>query len=1113
MKTCSTCQENNPINAKFCINCGNNLQGICSNCGKKNSTKAKFCIECGTKLKDTLTKPKRKKTSPQTNEKHKRAAERRQLTILFCDLVGSTPLSEQLDPEDYRQVILDYQQVAQKEIHQQGGHIAQYLGDGLLVYFGYPKGLEDAPKAAIEAGLGVIDAVNQANPLWEAVGKTPIKIRIGIHTGKVVVDDHLALGKAVNLAARLEGIAPHNGMVISSNTFKLTEGWFEVKSMGEHILKGITNPMEVFQVLSQTGVKTRLEVAKSRGFSPLMGREYELQLMQQKWEVSKKGNGNLVLLNGEAGIGKSRLVDTFQQILEGESNSWQAELRCSPYHQNSAFHPIIELLENLLVFEPNQDIATKIELLDDFLRECNLYSQSNISLLAEFLFIASEKFPPLNLSPIVKKQGVMEVFTSILLNKSERQRASLIIEDLHWIDASTLEWLNLFVEQIPSYSIFTLCTTRPGFQAKWAMRSHFTLLTLNRLSYEKIIAICEHQSKGKQLPKEILQQIYEKTEGIPLFVEELTKAVLESAWMEEKEETYELTTPIPSLVIPSTLEDSLLARLDRLSSVKEILQVGCVIGREFSFELLSAVLNRKASMLESDLQKLITSEFIYQKGLGEGAVYQFKHALIQDVTYDSMLKSRRQELHFQLANVLEEQFVEQVQSQPELLAYHFTEAKLFSKAIPLWLKAGQLTSERHSNQEAIVHLEKGVSLIEHIDKEDERNEMELDFLLSLGGAYMVKNGYNHDNVGQTFSRARELAQKIEVTQKLAYILYGLQVYYLNTKHIYTLDELIDRAIDLGEQIEDRKENYLFLLFGYHLKGVLAVEKGEYNKANTALKYTIDLFNPSIHIFSELTPGGDVKINANAWLSLSLQSSGYMEQAERISNYHISIASQHTDPRTLVHIYSWSIHRAIESRSWNVAEDVGNTYLPIAKKIGDPFFIMYAELYYNTARGFTGNHIAFDRAREILEIFRNLESVIMITTVASYFAEIHFQFKEFDLAQAIIKEGLEIANEHGLHYHTAEFYRINGLCLQALVETEEKVEQELNEALQLSRKQSAKTYELRAARNLAELWHNNGRTKEAYDLLDGIYSWFTEGFEFEDLKEAKKLLNELAAHNS
>ena len=1076
MNICAQCQQENPPNANFCNNCG-----ASSNDSDQDSS---------------LTSLHDKKIT-------ERFAERRQLTILFCDLVGSTPLSERLDPEEYRQVITSYHQVAEKVILQYSGYIAQYLGDGLLVYFGYPEGLEDAPKLGIQAGLGILKAIADTNDRWKTEGKSPIEIRIAIHTGLVVVDDHLALGESVNIAARLEGHAPHNGLVISPSTLHLVKGWFVVKSLGKQTLKGITETMEIFQVLKESGAKTRLEVAKHSGLSPLVGRKDELRLLTSCWEKAKNKSGNFLLLNGEAGIGKSRLVDTLEEQIDKEPNSWLAAARCSAYQQNSAFYPIIQLFEkDLLHFEVGDDPETKLDKLEGFLSQTHMDLKTEMSLFAEFLAIPSEHFPPLIMSPFAKRQRIIEGISKTLLHKTIDQPILLVIEDLHWADASTLVWLNLFIDQLSTHTICTLCTARPDFQSDWQHRTAVTQINLNRLSAEDMAGIYQHQTKGKTLPKEIQEHITSKTEGVPLFVEELTKMILESDLLVEKANGYELTRSLSLMAIPSTLQDSLLARLDHLGDVKELVQVGAVLGRDFSFDMLNAVLDRKGAHIEHSLSQLIDAEIFYRQGQGQSADYQFKHALIQDAAYESLLKSRRQQLHHQVAGVLEHQFSETVQAQPELLAHHYTEAGEPLQAIPIWLRAGQQASQKNAMAEAIAHLEKGIALLPHVKNEEDRNNLELDFRLTLGGSFVVAHGFPHPKVKETFNRARDIAQTIDVNPKLALILFNLLSYYFNTEDYKAVKEVSDHMLKLAE---DPENGYWFELFASQLGGGGVVTKGEFEAANQSYQRVLEIFDPSLPFPWELAPSGYIEIGAKAWQMICLQVLGYMDQAKSLSDKQLSFAEDHRDSMTLYHIYTFPALYGLVAREWQMAEEIMEKYLPIVKAFGDPIFMLTAEVYYNIAKAFQGDRSAFDKAVNLINVCFDIGFKAFAVSLSPFIGEQYFHIGEHESALSWIEKILDHVNKTGSRIHNAELFRIKGLTLQALGKPDHMVEECFNNALVLSREQAAKTFELRATSALARLWHDQGRTAEAVSLLKEVYDWFTEGFDSIDLKEAREIL--------
>ena len=1104
MKKCPKCQHENSDQAKFCNSCGSKLSNTCSKCGMDNNLEAKFCSHCGFSL--ATDEERERPEGSITRKRTKKEAERRQLTILFCDLVGSTPLSEQLDPEEYRQVITDYHRLAEKVIRGNNGHIAQYLGDGLLTYFGYPQGLEDAPRAGVKTGLGILEAIADANKDWVAAGKTEVSVRIGIHTGLVVVDEHLALGEAVNIAARLEGLAPHNGIVISPQTNKLVYGWFEVKSIGKHTLKGISEPMELYQVLHESGAITRLDVAKNKGLSPLVGRRNELDILIEYWEQARKGNSNFMLLHGEAGIGKSRLVDTMEEKIALDPNSNLAVARGSAYQQNSAFFPIVGMLEQYIFqFTAGDKPDDKLVKLEKYLKGSSLDFDSAMPLFAEFLSIPSKQHPPLIISPFSKRQKTMDSLTQLLLYQAELKHLLLVLEDLHWADASTLEWLNLFIEKIEGKTLLTLCTTRPGFKAEWQGRSNFTQINLQRLSSAEIMDICHHQTKGKALPEEILNQIASKTEGVPLFVEELTKTIIESEVLVEKTDGFEVAGPVSTLAIPSTLQDSLLARLDRLDDVKEIVQVGSVLGREFSIDMLTAVLPDEVDSLEHSMLKLLDSEIFYLGGSEEQTMYQFKHALIQDAAYESLLKSRRQQMHQKVASVLEDQFKEIANTQPELLAHHYTEAGQPIQAIPLWLQAGQQASQKNATAEAISHLEKGLGLLHHIKSDSDRNNFELDILLTLGGTFVVSHGFPHPKVKETFNRARDIAQNLEVNQKLAFVLFNLLSYYLNTEDYKAHDELSDYMLKLSK---DPNNGYWFELTSEQIVGGSKIIRGEFEIANQSYQRVLEIFDPSLPFPWELAPSGYIEIGAKAWKMIVLHILGYMDQAKDLSDNHLSYANDHKDSMTLYHIYTFPALYKLEAREWKASEKLMEAYLPIVREFGDPIFTLTAEVYYYIARAFQRDGKAFDTAVNLINVCYDIGFKAFAVTMSPYIGEQYFRIGEYESALSWIEKILDHVNKTGSHIHTAELYRLKGIVIEAQHISDDIAEEYLIKALDLAKKQSAKTYELRAACDLARLWAKQGRRYEAYELLKGVYDWFTEGHDSVDLTEAKATLDEL-----
>jgi class 3 adenylate cyclase len=611
-------------------------------------------------------------------------AERRQLTVLFCDLVDSTGLASQLDPEDLRAVVRAYQDTCAKVIARFDGHIAQYLGDGLLVYFGYPLAHEDDAQRAVRAGLGMIEALGQLNTRLAQERGVHLAARLGIHTGLVVVgevgggtrQEQLALGETPNVAARLQGIAAPNTLVISATTFQLLGGFFACQPLGTQLLKGVVQPLAVYRVLYESMARSRLEAVGTTGLTPLVAREQEIGLLRERWAQVKEGVGQVVLLSGEAGIGKSRLVQVLQEQVAAEPQAWLTPCQCSPYHQNTALYPWIDLLERVaLGFEREEASQQKLRKLEGFVVQYGLPLAEAIPLLAALLSLPlGTDYAPLTGSPEQQKQQTLQALLTILLRIAAQQPVLFVIEDLHWVDPSTLELLSLLVDQGPTARILALLTFRPDFSPPWTGRSHLTQLTLPRLPRHEATELTRRVAHGKALPAEVVEQVVAKTDGVPLFVEELTKMVLESGLLQERGDRYDLTGPLPPLAIPTTLHDSLMARLDRLAAVKGLAQLGATLGREFAYTLLQAVSPWDEGTLRWGLHQLVEAELLYQQGLPPQATYLFKHALIQDAAYQSLLRSTRQQYHERIAQVLVGQFPEVAATQPAVLAHHYTEA-------------------------------------------------------------------------------------------------------------------------------------------------------------------------------------------------------------------------------------------------------------------------------------------------------------------------------------------------------------------------------------------------------------------------------------------------------
>ena len=737
-------------------------------------------------------------------------AERRQLTVLFCDLVDSTRLANQLDPEDWREVVRAYQQTCAEVIEHFEGHIAQYLGDGLLVYFGYPQAHEDDAQRAVRTGLDMVQALVTLNRRLQQEKGVRLAVRVGIHTGLVVVgevgggnrQEQLALGETPNLAARLQGLAAPDTVVVSPATFRLVRGYFTAQELGAHRLKGVTVPVQVYQMLGESAAQSRLDIAGPSGLTPLVGRESEVLLLLERWAHSQDGRGQVVLLSGEAGIGKSRLVEVLHERVISQGAT-RLVFRCSPYHQQSALYPVIEHMQRFLHWNHDEAPEAKLEALERALRTSRLPLEEVTPLFAALLSLPHPAhYPPLNLTPQRQRQKTHDALVAWLLEAAEQQPVLAVWEDLHWADPSTLELLGLVLDQVPTARMLTLLTCRPEFLPPWASRSHLTQVTLTRLGRPQVGAMITSLTGGKALPAAVVEHVVAKTDGVPLFVEELVKMIVESGLVREEGDHYELTGPLPPLAIPSTLHDSLMARLDRLTTVKAVAQLGATLGRTFAYELLQAVSPLDEATLQHGLRQLVEAELVYQRGVPPQAAYMFKHALIQEAAYQSLLRSTRQQYHQRIAQALEARFPTLVETQPELVAQHYTIAGLTDQAIPYWQRAGQHASERSAHLEAVSHFTTGIELLQTLPETPEHTQHALTLHLALGAALQVAKGQAAPEVEHTYSRARALCQQVGETPELVPVLFGLWRFYLVRSQLHTAQELGETLLRLAQQAHD-----------------------------------------------------------------------------------------------------------------------------------------------------------------------------------------------------------------------------------------------------------------------------------------------------------------------
>jgi class 3 adenylate cyclase/predicted ATPase len=1133
---CPICSFENPEGGKFCEDCGKPLVAACPKCGREARPNAKFCSECGASLTERLAAAVAARSRDGVGDHDVKpdiekaaSAERRQLTVMFCDLVGSTALSTQIDPEELREVVEHYQDACERVVHDFDGYIARYVGDALLVYFGYPVAHEDDPVRAIKAALGIRERIQALNTTLRVtvpvLSASPLQVRIGIHTGLVVVGEmggkdyreSMALGDTPNISARLQGIAEPDTVVISAATYRLAQGQFECEDMGPQMLKGAAAPVKAYRVVADKVEQSRFEVAVKEGLSPLIGREDELGLLLKRWSKAKEGEGQVVLIGGEAGIGKSHLVQTLKEQIAPD-NATHVEFRCSPYHQNSAFFPLITHLQRFLQFGPHDTPADKVAKLSAALAKQRFASSESLPLLAAFLSLPQpDGVQPLILSPQKQKQKVQETLVAWLLEEAERRPMYCAWEDLHWADPSSLDVLTVFLEQVPNARVLTILAFRPDFVPPWRPRSHMIHITLGRLGRRSVETIVENLTRGKALPPDVLQQIVSKTDGVPLFVEELTKTVVESGLVRESDGQYTLVGPLPPLAIPATLQDSLMARLDRLAPVKEIAQLGATLGREFSHDVLQAVSPLSETELREGLRQLLDAEMLHQRGQPPHATYSFKHALIRDAAYQSLLKSKRQRLHQQIAEVLEEKFPEAKETNPELVAHHYTAAGLVAQAIPHWQRAGQRALQRSANIEAIAHLTKGLELLRTLPETPERARDEVALQITLGTSLVMIKGYAAPEVERAYTRARELCAQVGETTQLFPAVWGLWVFYFVQGNLRMGRDLGEQLLHLAENSADvalRLEAHLAL-------GAVLLRRGEPASAREHLERGISLYDQRLHGSHAFIYGQDPKVACLSDAAYTLWLLGYPDQAVQRNREALALARELGHSFSLAFALSFATWLQQFCREAEATRESAEATIHLSTEEGFPNWL-------GIARVLQGWAVAEQGLREEgIEFMQQGWPIIQATGAAlttpyclSLLADVYWKGNRLDEAMNMLREALTYAHSSGECWWEAELHRLRGelLLTQSGTPTAgsgaaangKDAESCFLTALAIARAQRAKSLELRAATSIARLWRRQGRALEARELLAGTYGWFTEGFATKDLLEARVLLDELTA---
>ena len=1021
-------------------------------------------------------------------------AERRQLTVMFCDLVGSTALSTSLDPEDMRDVLRSYQDSCADVIGRYDGYVAKFMGDGVYAYFGWPRAHEDDAERAINAGLDIVRAI--------AALQRDIAVRVGIATGAVVVGDLIGEGAAEeaavtgetpNLAARLQEIAEPGQVVIGETTHRLAGVLFNCRELGTQELKGFAEPTPAWVALAALTSESRFEARRGVGLTELVGREEEIDIMERRWRRAQTGEGQVVLVSGEPGIGKSRLVRALEDRVVGDGPT-QLRYQCSPYHANSALFPVIEQLEHAARIDAGEADAAKIEKLETLLALSGRQWDETASLFANLLSISTgDRYPALDVTPERLKALTLAALVDQLLGLAERKPVLFVFEDIHWIDPTSRELLDQAVDAIDDAPVLMVITHRPDHTSPWVGRAGVAALTLNRLGRRECAVMAAKVTGGAALSEDVLDQIVVRTDGVPLFVEELTKSVLE---LDEGAEQS----------IPTTLQDSLEARLDRLGEAKEIAQIAAVIGREFDHRLFEGIASLSAAVLEDGLDRLVASELVFRQGTPPDARYSFKHALVRDVAYESLLRRRRLELHLGIADCLEARFPETALAQPELIAHHLTEAGEARRAIAAWKRAGERSAGKSANREAMGHFERALEVLASLPESAERDRLELDLQIALGPARMAIFGWTAEQSEECYARALELCRKLDETDELGPVLWGYWLIHQGRKDLEKSRGMVDQLFGLAARTDDPVD----LLVAHHAAWGNPYLGDFVNQLDHCDK-GLALYDPDRDVTMSLRFGAhDAGVCALLHKSVCEIAMGFPERSADSFQRSITLAQRIKHGPTIAQtMHQQGLHDFIRG-DWAAMRSSAESAIAYSENLGFPVFMPGSLAQIGLAKV-----LLDDDARGIGEILHGIERALKGR--AMYGVSGYHMMHAFALAHtgdlagaedALAKsfEEIERLNERLWESQAYEFK--GDLALRSGKDREADAEANYLKALEIARRQNAKLWELRAATQLARFWIERDRVDDAHALVVPIHGWFTEGFENVDLKKAKALLDEL-----
>ena len=1027
--------------------------------------------------------------------------DRRQLTVLFCDVVGSAQLLENLNDEDWSYALREYHASCQALIARYDGHIAQYLGDGLLAYFGYPVAHEDNPHRAIRAGLEILSQIEAMNACVRAAiapREARLSLRIAIHTGVVVVDEigrhasaeHIALGIVPTIAARLQQEARENTLVISEATYRLVRGAFECASLGPFSLKGVSQLQPAYEVTGESGLTSRFDIGIARGLTPYVGREHELVVLENAWREAVMGAGRVVLIDGDPGIGKSRLVHEFTRALDA-SDHRMVVCRCSPYNRNSAYFPIIQLIHSMLGLHAGDADPVKLDRIEQALTRAGRDLSEAVPLIARLLSVACQsRYPEPQATPLQDKQRLHELLVEWLRRDASSKSIVMFVEDVHWVDPSSRELLDRLVAAIADRRILLLLAFRPEFQPHWEQLAHVERLSLGPLTRRASETMVRHLQGDRALQSDVVSRLVTNTDGVPLFLEESTLMALAHG--------------AEAVTIPATLHDLLMARLDQLGPTKEVAQIAATIGAEFSYDALRAVARLDESTLQGHVERLVAAGLVRRDEKSGTSAYSFKHALVRDTAYQSLMTRARRASHERIADVFSDQFPDIARNQPELIAHHCTEAGLAQRAVDLWQKAGLRSAERYELPEAIRHVRKGLEVLATLPVSPARQRQELELQAVLAGRLIATEGYGAADVERVYTRALELATELGDAPRRLQMMLGLEGFHFMRSNFQTAHRLADACLVLARQLGDPARELVI----HWVLGEIFFHQGDLALCETHLSECMNNYRRNFHRPRTLQ---DPAVMSWAYCSWAHWKLGYPDRALKTVGQAIALAEELAHPFSMSVAYSFAAGLHLFRGELEPAGRQADRAIELCTEHGFPVWLAFCTVVRGSIQSRRGATSGIEEMERGIKQWNASGAVVTTPYYLVLLAEGLAAGGRPHDALDRLEEAQSLVDRTGERYYEAEISRVRGEILleaRGVRVALNDAEACFSRAIDISRRQGVRSLELRAVMSLTRLQMRFEPGSDVRSRLGAMYHWFTEGMDTADLVSARQLLAEL-----